>query len=208
MPNISKYADFQLQPHVKKLNLFFQNTADIVKTLNTIKSISSDKMFVSPDVQIFFTNTVNNDSEAVRECTTKQSTIKNKNPRNNNISDTCCKISNLKFNCKNCLKIKGWQMGTKCAQAYANIFMGKFEEQHTFQWIKDKSILYLKKTIKFEMQLSSKGTVFLDTLAYKKVKLCKEKPTGNHQIDQHTFKNIRAHTFSERIAYRMKKSCF
>ena len=52
----------QLQPHVKKLNLFFQNTADIVKTLNTIKSISSDKMFISPDVQLFFTNTVNNDS--------------------------------------------------------------------------------------------------------------------------------------------------
>ena len=36
----------------------------------------------------------------------------------------------------------GCAMGTVCAPTYTNIFMAQFEKQHTYPYIKNKSILY------------------------------------------------------------------
>ena len=35
-------------------------------------------------------------------------------------------------------------MGTKCAPAYANLFMGNFEEKYILPLIKDKTMLYTR----------------------------------------------------------------
>ena len=85
-------------------------------------------------------------------------------------------------------------MSTICAPAYANMFMGQFEKQHTYPYIKNKLILYLRyiddifmiwtgtkqellifleklnskhKTIKFEREISHSNISFLDTLIHK-----------------------------------------
>ena len=48
------------------------------------------------------------------------------------------------FNCKNYLQIRGYAMGATCAPSYANIFMARFEQKHSYPLIKDKVDLCLR----------------------------------------------------------------
>ena len=41
-------------------------------------------------------------------------------------------------------KKMGCTMGTICALTYANVFMAQFQEKHTYPYIKDMSLFYLK----------------------------------------------------------------
>ena len=52
-------------------------------------------------------------------------------------------LNNFVYNRKFYLQIKGCAMGKICAPAYANIFMGEFEQKYMYPLIKDKSILFL-----------------------------------------------------------------
>ena len=47
-------------------------------------------------------------------------------------------LNNFIFNCKHYLQIKGCGMGTRCAPAYANIFMASFESKYIYPYIKEK----------------------------------------------------------------------
>ena len=53
-------------------------------------------------------------------------------------------LNNFIFNCQNYLKIKCYTMGTKCALSYANIFMGKFEEEFIYPLVNNMARLYLR----------------------------------------------------------------
>ena len=53
-------------------------------------------------------------------------------------------LNNFVFNGKHYLQTKGCAMGTKCAPNYANLFMGVFEQNHIYNRIKNKSMLYLR----------------------------------------------------------------
>ena len=53
-------------------------------------------------------------------------------------------LNNFVCNSINYLQIMGCAMGTIRAPAYANILMAKFEKQHKYLYIKNKSILYFK----------------------------------------------------------------
>ena len=48
------------------------------------------------------------------------------------------------FNCKNYLQITGCLMGTACAKSYTKISLARFEEKHTYSFIKDKAELHLR----------------------------------------------------------------
>ena len=47
-------------------------------------------------------------------------------------------LNNFMFNCKNNLQITGCLMGTACAQSYTKISLVRFEEKHTYSFIKNK----------------------------------------------------------------------
>ena len=47
-------------------------------------------------------------------------------------------LNNFVFDCIYYLQIKGCAVGTICALAYANIFMGNFELKYIYPYIKDK----------------------------------------------------------------------
>ena len=99
-------------------------------------------------------------------------------------------LNNFIFNNTNFLQTDGVSMGTKCAPAYANLFMGKFEETYILPKLLDKCSLYLRyindiffilkdseaeitsfvkvineihPTMKFDVKYSYKEINFLDT---------------------------------------------
>ena len=103
----------------------------------------------------------------------------------------------------------GCAMGTICAPSYANNFIGNFEEKHIYPYIKEKSQLYLRyiddilmiwkstkaelmmfmkklnakhKTIKFDLQISPRKIVFLNTVV-----TSKQLYIGNLQINNHSY---------------------
>ena len=102
-------------------------------------------------------------------------------------------LNNFVFNRKFYLQIKGCAMGKICAPAYANIFMGEFEQKYMYPLIKDKSILFLRyiddilvvwiksekqlknfmselnqkhPSIKFDYKFACKQMELLDTVVY------------------------------------------
>ena len=53
-------------------------------------------------------------------------------------------LNNFIFNGINYLQIKGCAMGTNSSPSFANIFLGKFEEQFIYPFIQDLHKLYLR----------------------------------------------------------------
>ena len=118
-------------------------------------------------------------------------------------------------------------MGTKCAPNYANLFMGVFEQNHIYNRIKNKSMLYLRfiddiffiwtstekelqqfikeinqvhESIKFTAEFSRKEINFLDTTIYKR---------GNHLHTKSYKKPTDRSSYLHHLSYHpysMKKS--
>ena len=191
---ISEYVDFHLQPHVKKLPSYTQDTTDLINKLSKI-NVTKDSIFVSMDVRSLYTNIPNSEGiKAVKE-TLEASQTKTISTR---VITTflflILTLNNFIFNCKHYIQTKGCAMGTKCAPSYANIFMGKFEKNHIYPRIKNKTLIYLRyiddiffiwkdtkeelekffkeintvhETIKFDYEYSYEQVNFLDTTIYK-----------------------------------------
>ena len=75
-----------------------------------------------------YTNIPNNEGIKAIETTLKLKNLQTKVTIN--FLKLILTLNNFIFNCTNFLQIKGCAMGTKCTPAYANIFMGIFEETH------------------------------------------------------------------------------
>lgn len=194
---ISEFVDHHLQPRVKELPSYVQDTTDFINKTKDLH-IPENSILVTMDVSSLYTNIPNKEGiEAVEKILNR-----NKKPT---IATTVITtllyliltLNNFVFNNRFYLQIKGCAMGTKCAPSYANLFMGIFEENHIYNRIKNKSLLYLRyiddifiiwtaslkeletftkeinsihHSIKFEVQHSTKEINFLDTTAYIKDK--------------------------------------
>ena len=55
-------------------------------------------------------------------------------------------FNSLEFNCKNCIQIKGFAIGTICVPSYPNIFMGPFQRKYVSPFLQGHSLIYLRFT--------------------------------------------------------------
>ena len=127
---ISEFVDLHLQPHVQNLPSYLQDTTDFLRKQDALGPLPPDTLLVSMDVTSLYTNIPHQDG--IQACAEVWETRTNKDPPTETLIKLLTlvlKCNNFEFNGKHYLQVQGTAMGTKMAPAYANIFMGRLENQ-------------------------------------------------------------------------------
>ena len=188
---ISKFIDHFLQPCVKNIRSYIKDTTDFLLMLDSVGPLPQGCILVTLDVASLYTNIPNLEGcQATLESLTNYRPVYAK-PANHYLIALLKKVltcNNFDFNGKHYLQVGGTAMGTKVAPAYANTFMGWFEENHVYTyhtqpllWKRfiddifviwpysqgqlDEFVTYLNSrmpSIKFEAETSTTHVHFLD----------------------------------------------
>ena len=182
--------DLHLQPHVQNLPSYLQDTTDFLRKQDALGPLPPDTLLVSMDVTSLYTNIPHQDG--IQACEEVWETRTNKDPPTETLIKLLTlvlKCNSFEFNGKHYLQVQGTAMGTKMAPAYANIFMGRLENQllmsvtlKPFSWLRFIDDIYMKwthgpdsledflqranrfhPTIKFTEEVSNEEHIFLDT---------------------------------------------
>ena len=209
---ISEFVSYNLIPLVQTLPSYIKNTTHLLNKLKDIDVLPSNAILVTLDVSSLYTNIPTNEGiDACRKILRKRS---DKSIPTETLCDLLRMIltmNNFVFNNENYLQQHGTAMGTKMAPAFANLFMGDFEEKaienhadKPYLWFRyiddifmiwthgeqklDEYILYLNNlhsTIKFTSERSTSAIPFLDVnILLQNNKLETDlycKPTDKHQ---------------------------
>ena len=188
---ISKFVDFFLQPGVKSIRSYIRDTSDFLLMLQSLQIIPKGSLLTTLDVSSLYTNIPNVEGCRAVEISLNSTRCHYANPSNNNLLKLLKKVlhcNNFDFNGRHYLQVGGTAMGTKVAPAYANTFMGWFEDTHVYTYHKqpllwkrfiddifliwhhekedlDLFIDYLNSrmpSIKFEAESSNTSVHFLD----------------------------------------------
>ena len=189
---ISQFIDFFLQPCVKNIRSYIKDTSDFLNMLGSVGRLPENCILATLDVASLYTNIPNQEGrQAVLESlNTYRGYVQN--PANYYLVDLLDKVltcNNFDFNERHFLQVGGTAMGTKVAPAYANTFMGWYEEKYVYTYPKqpvlwkrfiddifviwkfsqdelDEFITYLNNrmpSIIFEADISVNSVHFLDT---------------------------------------------
>ena len=195
---LSRFVNQYLQPHAKALLSYIKNTTDFISKLENVKDTSKDFILVTLDVKSLYTNIPNHEgietlnNQAKKPIATRV-IIK--------FLYLLLTLNYYVFDGINYFQKKGCAMGTICAPANANIFMGKFEKLQIYLYLRNFSAFYCQfiddtfllwygtefelakfidnlnqkhPTTKFEFTYFKSSITFLDTKVYKNEngKLC------------------------------------
>ena len=191
---ISEYVNYHLQPIVKELPSYVQETTDFLRKINQIGFVPDNSYLVSLDVKSLYTNIPN--AEGIQYVKTSLEKYSKRTASPKVITTFLALILTLKnfiFNCKNYLQIKDCAMGTICAPSYGKIFMDHFERKFIYPFIKTFSLMFLRfiddiffiwtgnktnlekllnelntkhPSVKFEYEIAKERISFLDTEIY------------------------------------------
>ena len=126
---ISQFVDFHLQPLVTKLPSYIKDTTHFLNKLNSIGQLPDGVLLVTLDVSSLYTNIPHNDGiQACSEFLDRRIDPTIPTTRLCDLIRMILTHNTFTFNGKYYRQINGTAMGTKMAPSYANLFMGKFEE--------------------------------------------------------------------------------
>ena len=106
--------------------------------------MEKDDILVTMDVRSLYTNIPNQEGIQAVKDTLNSSPSRIPTRIITTFLTLILTLNNFIFNGTHYLQNKGSAMGTKCAPPYANIFMGRFEEQHIYPRILHHTRLYLR----------------------------------------------------------------
>ena len=127
---ISEFVDYHLKPLVQNLPSFIKDTTHFLLQLQKLGPLPDNSLLVTLDVSSLYTNIPHN--EGIDACRYFLNTRQDKLLPAENICDLIRMIltmNNFSFNDEHYLQKHGTAMGTRMAPSYANLFMGKFEQQ-------------------------------------------------------------------------------
>ena len=187
----SEFVDYYLQPFVKSLRSYVQDTTNFINKIESVsKHLLQKAILVTMDVKSLYTNIPKREGINAVKSFLDTSSIKQLTPIITTFLRLILTLNNFIFNDTNFLQTSGVSMGTKCAPSYANLFMGKFAEMYILPQHLNKCSLYLRyiddiffiwknseaelksfikeineihPTIKFDVKYSYKEISFLDT---------------------------------------------
>ena len=188
---ISQFVDYFLQPGVKKITSYIQDTTDFLRMLQDIGDLPDNTYLVTMDVSSLYTNIPN--VEGIEACRTvlQRERPDARHPTNGSLIELLTQVltmNNFDLDEKHYLQTGGTAMGTRVAPCYANTFMGWFEDRHVYTYhtlpklwkryiddifviwthsdhMLEESIQYLNQcmpSIKFETEISQSNVNFLD----------------------------------------------
>ena len=134
---ISQFVDLFVQPCVKKIDSYIKDTTDFLLMLQQLGPLPPGCLLVTLDVASLYTNIPN-----IEGCQATLYSLDNfRDPRarpyNRYLLQLLEKVltcNNFDFNGKHYLQVGGAAMGTKVAPAYANTFMGWYEDTHVYTY--------------------------------------------------------------------------
>ena len=175
--NISQFLDYWLQPSVKTLPSYIQDTSQFIRELTEI-DVPREAWLVTMDVKSLYTNIPH--SHGIQTCKEALTRTEKTNPEQppvevlTQLLEIVLKNNIFEFNGKAYKQIQGTAMGSKASPSYANLFMGKVEEtflsnkrpqsskdteiDHQFKRIKTRS--KIKNLLQNTSQCDSDGKVY------------------------------------------------
>ena len=124
---ISAFVDSYLQPLLRNIPSYIQDTTDFLCKLNSYsRNLCNDAILVTMDVTALYTNIPHAEGTAACKAALERSGC-------DYTSEICSLIqfilthNNFNFNERNYIQTNGTAMGTRMAPSYANLFMAEFE---------------------------------------------------------------------------------
>ena len=134
---ISQFVDYFLQPGVKKIRSYIQDTTHFLRILQELDTLPANTYLVTMDVSSLYTNIPNIEGiEACNILLNRERPLA-KHPTNSSLIDLLTQVltmNNFDFDEQHYLQIGGTAMGTRVAPCYANTFMGWYEDTHVYQY--------------------------------------------------------------------------
>ena len=136
---ISQFVDFFLQPTVKTLPSYVQDTTHFLKKLSRLGPLPDNSLLITMDVSSLYTNIPNTEGiEAAKLAllSVGQHRRKPSIPNLCTLLEKVLTMNNFSFAGRNFLQVGGTAMGTKVAPSFANTYMGWFESQYVYTYPK------------------------------------------------------------------------
>ena len=130
---ISQYIDLQIKHLVSNLPSFLKDTTDFLNKIGAIDNIQTSDFLCSLDITSLYTNVPNQESLASLSYYLNQR--ENPTPPTVFLVELTKLVLNrnyFKFENSYYLQCQGVSMGSPCSPNYANLFMGKFEEDFVY----------------------------------------------------------------------------
>ena len=134
---ISQFIDFFLQPCVKNICSYIKGTTDFLLMLQNPGNLPEKSILVTLAVASLYTNIPNEEGIRATLYSLNNARSPTERPSNDYLTlllEKVLKCNNFDFNNKHYLQIGGTAMGTKVAPAYANTFMGWFEDRYVYTY--------------------------------------------------------------------------
>ena len=135
--NISRFVDYFLRPLTRALPFYIRDTTDFLQKLRELPVLPPESLLVTLDVSSLYTNILHD--EGVNVCEEFLNTRTDQSPPTKDLCQLIQLILESNafiFNGAYYLQLQGTAMGTQLAPSYANLFMGRFEQQ--FLWTQNK----------------------------------------------------------------------
>ena len=137
---ISEFVSFHLNPLVQTVPSYIKNTTHLLNKLKNLDVLPANAILITLDVSSLYTNIPTNEgSYACRKFLDQRTDFLL------NLFATLCvsvlTINNFVFNGEHFVQQHGTAVGTRMAPAFANLFMGNFEEK-ALRGFQDKPLFW------------------------------------------------------------------
>ena len=133
---LSAYVDEFLRPLAERLPSHIRDTTDFIKRLRRLGKEPEKCILCTMDVSSPYTNIDTDEGltiveEELGKADQNQLSAKTLTC----LLEKVLKLNNFTFNEENFIQIKGTAMGTRAAPNFANVYMGRFEEQFVYRTV-------------------------------------------------------------------------
>ena len=140
---MSQYIDLHIKLLVSNLPSFLKDTMDFLNKLNSIQNIQATDLLCTMDVASLYTNVPHKEGlEAMAYFLNQREVQTPSTEFLVNMTELVLNKNYFKFENSFYLQCQGVSMGSPCSPNYANLFMGKFEED--FVYHNNPFALYLR----------------------------------------------------------------
>ena len=129
---ISVFVDHFLNPIVKKMNTYIEDTSDFLRNIENLDEIKPNSIIGTMDVSSLYTNIPNEEGISCIKELLNEKRNRLEKPSNDSLTKLLRLVltkNNFQFNGTNYIQIGGTAMGTRVAPSLANLFMNSLENK-------------------------------------------------------------------------------
>jgi len=131
---MSAYVDEFLRPIAERLPSYIRDTTDFIQRMKVLRKLPVECYLVTLDVSSLYKNIdIDEGLTVVQEELMKTDRVKPSPQTLTCLLEKVLRSNNFTFNDEHFIQIKGTAMGTRVAPNFANVYMGRFEENFVYK---------------------------------------------------------------------------